>query len=303
MAYTKQEFVHGQTLTANHLNHIEDGIAQLDTTVSNVEKRVTTVEGNIETITASVTESETNNNNAFSNAMKGVTSGSTVSLTDASPLDHHVGVTVHGKNLWNNLSLQRTYTDGATIYISDVSPNSITVTNTDSYNGNGYTQSWIKLREICPHLRAGMTCTLSAQSIAWIKGIYLKESDCIWYFNSTMVVTEKMLNSEVGFYGTHIVNGQAPGDLVISNVQLEEGRSATNYIPYAVPDGCVVTVNDSVELTADDAGNTEGLDSVPYYMTFKSNIADAIITVEYNRDATAVINDLLTRIHALENQI
>lgn len=36
MSYTKQNFVDGNTLTASELNHIEDGIKNLENTVNNI---------------------------------------------------------------------------------------------------------------------------------------------------------------------------------------------------------------------------------------------------------------------------
>ena len=45
MAYEKQNFKDGNTLKAEQLNHMEDGIAKLETSVTNMDTRVTALEG------------------------------------------------------------------------------------------------------------------------------------------------------------------------------------------------------------------------------------------------------------------
>lgn len=43
MAYVKQNFVNGQVLTADNMNHIEDGIAEVEAQIDNIDKRVTDI--------------------------------------------------------------------------------------------------------------------------------------------------------------------------------------------------------------------------------------------------------------------
>ena len=49
MSYNKQNFVNGQPLTAQQLNHIENGIVQLDTELNNVNTEITNIEDNYAT--------------------------------------------------------------------------------------------------------------------------------------------------------------------------------------------------------------------------------------------------------------
>ena len=49
MSYNKQNFVNGQPLTAQQLNHIENGIVQLNTELNNVNTEITNIEDNYAT--------------------------------------------------------------------------------------------------------------------------------------------------------------------------------------------------------------------------------------------------------------
>lgn len=333
MAYDKQIFTQGQVLTATHLNHIENGIAQSDaaitalkTTVENNKQtadaailatnnnvtatntRITALSGNVDTLSKSIDETSdkvnTNSENArntFSNAIKGTASGSVVTLTDVSPIEHEVTVRVHGKNLWNNLAFS-THTGGdSDVYVKEITIESITITAGNSYTGNGHVETWVKLRDVCPQIVSGNTYILQGNSSAWIKGIYLRASDIIWYFGASLMVTEDILNSTVGFYGFHTINGQVPGDNVISNIQLECGKVSTDYVNYIDPTASQVSINGELFTTTDESGAILGVNSTYPNMTFETAEANMVVSVEYNRDATTVINDLLERVSALEN--
>lgn len=291
MAYDKQNFIHGQVLHASHLNHIEDGIEQLDTALANLENEFSE---EMETV-------QRTNNDAFANAIKGRVTGSTVTLTDVSPIEHELSLRVHGKNLWNNFAFSTHNGGDRDVYVKEITEDSVIVTAGNSYNGNGHVETWVKLRDVCKQLTAGKTYTLQGKSSAWIKGIYLRNTDILWYFGTSLFVTEDILNSTVGFYGFHTTNGQEPGDNVISNIQMEVGEVSTDYVNYINPTTSQVIINGELFTVADESGAVSGINSTYPDMTVETVNADMIVSVEYNRDATFVINNLLERIAALEN--
>lgn len=82
------------------------------------------------------------------------------------------------------------------------------------------------LKDYCPLLIAGQTYTLSANTAATTKQIYLKESGTVWTYGQSVQITKEMLDSVVLFYSD--VNKTS----IISNIQIEKGSTATAYEPY-----------------------------------------------------------------------
>lgn len=82
------------------------------------------------------------------------------------------------------------------------------------------------LKDYCPLLIVGQTYTLSANTAATTKQIYLKESGAVWTYGESVQITKEMLDSVVLFYSD--VNKTS----VISNIQIERGSTATAYEPY-----------------------------------------------------------------------
>ena len=74
-----------------------------------------------------------------------------------------------------------------------------------------------------------------------------------------------------------------------SNIQLEIGSAATDYIPYIV-----------AEYTPDSDGNVKGVISLYPTTKLMTDTAGAIIDCEYNRDINKAYGELLKRISALE---
>ncbi len=86
-----------------------------------------------------------------------------------------------------------------------------------------------KLSELAPGLTAGNTYTFNFDTTDDIlKLIYLgSPADVYWYPGRSKVITQDMLNSPVYFYCS---DPQNPA--IISNIQIEEGTTATPYQPY-----------------------------------------------------------------------
>lgn len=127
-----------------------------------------------------------------------------------------------GKNLFNLAIL-----DGITGRYSAES-NSLTVDARGvSYKKDGVT---LKLKDYAPQLKVGETYCLSGDCTHTGNFIYLNTSKTIWTFDTSLTVTQEMLDSNVLWY-----NSKTNGDTtvaVISNVQIELGKKTTAFEPY-----------------------------------------------------------------------
>lgn len=118
--------------------------------------------------------------------------------------------------------------------VSKVVPNNNVIRNGDGSikviadeSNNGFAANTPNtLKDYCPLLIVGQTYTLSANTAATTKQIYLKESGTVWTYGQSVQITKEMLDSVVLFYSDVNKTG------VISNIQIEKGSTATAYEPY-----------------------------------------------------------------------
>ncbi|MGN0787572.1 MAG: hypothetical protein ACI4L6_00680 [Candidatus Onthoplasma sp.] len=139
------------------------------------------------------------------------------------------------KNLFNWSAIKNT-----NIIVSE-NGQKITMPILTQSNSNGYTGTQSKFSELFPDLQVGDTATLSFNSNAEIKKIYLNTPKLTWAAGETLTITEDIIDSNVVFYGNYYAHGQTE-QVVISDFQMELGSTATDYEPYGykVP----VTLND-----------------------------------------------------------
>jgi hypothetical protein len=239
------------------------------------------------------------NYNLVSNALKGSASGNPVRIDDVSPVEHAEKVKVHGKNLFDVSKIPTTSASANQSYISDVGSNYIVVKTPEGYTGNGFCTIEKPLREICPQLTAGKIYMLNADSNSGLKRFYFSGTSHSWEFGKTMTVTAELLNSPVTFYGLSQVAGNGVGDCKISNIQIEEGVVATEYVPYIDP--TTVTLTRYGESETDNPktykpnpdGSVDGVTSLYPTTTLMTDTESVVIDVEYNKDANKVIDELL----------
>jgi hypothetical protein len=118
--------------------------------------------------------------------------------------------------------------------VSKVVPNNNVIRNGDGSikviadeSNNGFAANTPNtLKDYCPLLIVGQTYTLSANTAATTKQIYLKESGTVWTYGESVQITKEMLDSVVLFYS------DTNKTSVISNIQIERGSTATAYEPY-----------------------------------------------------------------------
>ena len=228
----------------------------------------------------------------FANALKGSASGEIVSLDDVSPIAHEMAASVRKKNLCNvanitatdsnpagniylyDIKKHGTYTSSAdvTLYADDTATNpifTVQVLYTDyTYSNGGYSDAVPK--DGVTRRFASTVTTDSTKEIKYIRIIALNYS------------TQNGRNAKA------------------ENIQLEEGATATPYAPFIADiSGVKITVSGE-NLEPITYGQNDVIKSIYPSMTLKTDTAGAIVDVTYNRDANKVVNELETRIAALE---
>lgn len=174
--------------------------------------------------------------NEFANAIKGNASGEIIRVNDVSTVEHRPVVKVRGKNLFDVSKIPTATASASYAYVSEVGTDYIVIRTEEAYDGNGYCTVAKTLKEACPSLEVGKTYILTASTESNSTNIYLPGIQKSWIFGRTMVMTEAILNSTMTFYGLSAREGYGTGDCRISNIQIEEGETATEYTPYIAPE-------------------------------------------------------------------
>lgn len=217
------------------------------------------------------------------NAIRKKVSGEVIRVDDVSPIEHYPVVKVRGKNLFNIGALEPMPENYTTrISAIDVENGTFTITTADSHTGNGYCgltngegNYVLTLRDLCPHMEAGKTYVLSGTTDTATKTIYLRGVNKSWIFGKTMFITEEYLDAKIAMYGLNYAGGEGAGDCTISNLQIEEGETATDYTPYIDP--TTVTVRRC------------GKNIIPYPFTDKT-VTRRGVTFTDNGDGTITID-------------
>ena len=234
----------------------------------------------------------------FASAITGEMSGEIVAANDVSPVEHVVSVKAHGKNIFNDSD--DFVEKGQTVYT--YANGALTVTG-------GYVVKWLEVEP-------GMTYTFSATSQRSGKtggGVYLRAytSDKVNYdevkYDASMLsprctFTLGPLHTflRVVFYGS--TEADLTESATYSEIQLEKGGYATDYVPYIDPAGVAIircaTGSEHQEgdrYVANEDGTVDGVTSLAPDMTLYTETPGMLLDVKYNRDTNAVIAELLEK--------
>lgn len=176
--------------------------------------------------------------NELANAIKGHLKGAVVVADDVSPVEHVMDVNAHGKNLIDVTKIEVQTSDN--IYISAVGEGYIEITTKTGCVSNGHRQTYIKLKNLCPQMKVNRNYVLSAETTSTLKMAHLRDIDYFIDFGKPVFITEAMLESYLAFYGLDTRNDTTGGVCRISNIQFEEGDTATDYEPYIDPTTAMV---------------------------------------------------------------
>lgn len=302
MAYNKQIFTQGQVLTASHLNHIENGIAQSDAAITtlktttdthgkaikNTDTRVTNLAGQVGILGTAVTSAlsslnthSKNARNAFGNAIVGTAVGSHIALTDVSPIEHDVKVIVNnfGSSEFTKLI---------------VSGKNLIDTNTLSFTQHEVVELPVELPPGIYTLSAHIESTDTDRDIVGVS--FLDNAGTVLFKamqhgNSTVTITVDKAFNKIDFCAAYNYSEGVSDTATWSDIQLEVGEIASEFEEYREVTEYAVANNAREILVTSKAPS----------MTVFSDTGDAELQITYNRDTTAVVNDLLERVSALEN--
>ena len=108
-----------------------------------------------------------------------------------------------------------------------VSDNGKTITMPLVTSGNGLTTTGKTLKELAPKLKVGDTVYLNFNSTSgYNKFIYISLANVVWYSNSSKVITEDMLNSQLYLYGNRAQSGESE-QVIITNFMMSLNSSQT----------------------------------------------------------------------------
>jgi hypothetical protein len=168
----------------------------------------------------------------FSNALTRHKSGASVSADDVSPVEHELDIKVNSKNLFDISKVKSSSSENS--YVKNngdgtlfVCTSTLTVLSAPTPN---------TLHDYAPFLKAGETYTLSAVTTGK-KYIYISNTKTTWHFDTPLTITEDMLNSPVYWYAQHKMSDEV---VTIKDIQIEEGTTATAYVPYIDVEGVTV---------------------------------------------------------------
>ena len=186
-------------------------------TSGNISLTFTTTTSTIKiSFSANSSGSQITNTATFTNLM--VERGS--SATTYYPYQELNEVMPKNKNLFN----YDAYDNQCSTMTKTSSINGFTINASQYANGSG-----IKLSTFCPQLEVGKTYFLSGTSTSTnSKYIYVGE---VWNYGSSKTITQTMLDTNVSFYGIY-PQGSGSGTITISNIQIEEGTSASSFTTY-----------------------------------------------------------------------
>ena len=245
-------------------------------------------------------------NNAYANAIKAVASGTAIRLQDMSPVEHNLKVKLSagnsliafGKNLFARFD---------TTYKLPLTVAGVTITQAEDgtviFNGTTTSASGLYVPLNLPKGDYTMSFkndkTIGSAAGTSTSLYVVLRSGTTWlktgYFNTanlkvTLLKNDSWQNKDIivdvlfGF----------PAGITFDNFkikpQLEIGSFETEYEPYIEPKTYPVNAD----------GTVDGVVSISPVTSLFTDTTDAQITVEYNRDANSIINNLIERVAALE---
>lgn len=168
---------------------------------------------------------EQNAKNVLANAIKGHLKGEIVTADDVSPVEYDMNVKACGKNHFDVSKIE------SSDKITNNGDGSVTVAA-----GSYGTNTKKTLHELCPTLEEGKAYVLSLTTqSALAKYIYLTKTAMTWGNGKCFVMTREMLDSYVNIYGMHSAEEGFGQECIVSNIQIEEGTTPTEYTPYIDP--------------------------------------------------------------------
>ena len=131
------------------------------------------------------------------------------------------------------------------------------------------------LSHFAPGIKVGNSYTLSAKTTGTDKYIYLNQAKHVWYFGTSVVMTQEMIDSDINLYASGVST-----TCVISDFQIELGSKATDPETY------------TEKTYAPSSDGSVSIDSVSPTTTVFTDTPGVTIKLEYNKDINKVLANL-----------
>jgi hypothetical protein len=133
-----------------------------------------------------------------------------------------------------------------------------------------------------------------------MQSAYFSKANVYWDFGRSLFITEELLDCRFDFYGLASIKDQGTGNCVISNIQIEEGDTPTEYTPYIDPRTVTVTSNGTTYTPTQD-GMVDGILSTALVDGISTDTEGVIVECEYNVDTKTYIDQKFAELQALIN--
>ena len=227
----------------------------------------------------------------FSNVLKGIKSGITVSVDDASPLEHELSVKVESKNIFTNESVHLQTTIDELIRENE---NTVQFTSVALEKSQSHATFDLYLEKGTYYFSSDNIITSNAAhkgGCAVYKGnTQILYKSAIEKIDCKFTITEDG-NYDIYFYGAYGVDTNTV--YTYSNIQLERGSSKTDFTPFVYAEDIAVSkLVDGVEVQSETPladGTVEGFTSSPAFELISSeDDGSVLINLEYNKDINKI---------------
>ena len=159
-----------------------------------------------------------------------------------------------------------------------VSNNGKTITMPIATSGNGITNTYKKLSELCPKLKVGDIVALRFSrnlGNTYNNFIYLSEVSLVWGMNASKTITQEMLDSNVALYANRYNNGET-GQCILTDFSIMlSSETDTSWEPYGASPSCdypspIENIEGNIEIK-DEGKNLYAGNEITINGTYSSN--------------------------------
>jgi len=240
-------------------------------------------------------------NQGFCNALIGVAEGSTVAVTDASPIPHGVSVQLHSKN---RMDITKAYFNSTfKNYLNNLTTDNNTLRFEKAYSGSVSAGVSVDVYlEAGKYIFSGESTTNGDGNMAYTiigkNSGQLGGTVTIGKGSKQFANVVNIPQSDIYTFTLYIGYDAANGSYVsYSNLMLEKSNVKTEFVPFVNVAGASITktANGTAEsYTADPNGCFDGITSDTEFVIAAQN-ANVQVKVTYNRDINKVIEQLLNQ--------
>ena len=242
-------------------------------------------------------DNKKSSNQKFANALKGTANGVSISVVDASPIEHELSIKVESKN---RINIESAFlNDDFAPYLTEPTTDNSTLRFEKKYDGNiSVGCSVYAYLEAGTYVFSGIGETNGDGNMAYI--IYNPDGSQLGgtvtigktyqEFKHSVTVSQSGKYTFVMYIGWSAANGSY---VSYKNLLLEKGETQTEYTPFVYAEDIAVSkLIDGVEVQSETPsadGTVKGFTSSPSFELISSeDDGSVLINLEYNRDINKI---------------